>query len=163
MRVGIVSDTHNQVELTRIMVEYLRSFDISYLLHAGDVGEEVFKFLSNLDLITIAVYGNNDLPFNNSSSNLILKSEPYYFKIGEKTFKLMHHPFYLSSDAEIIVYGHLHKFECQRANSLFLNPGEVCAREKPKSEAALLDLKDLTLHYCYLDLETTQFIKEKVC
>jgi len=163
MKIGIISDTHNHLQLTQMMLEYLLSQNISYLIHAGDAGEKVFQLLLNLPIPTIAVYGNNDRYFPHRSKNLILETEPYYFKIKDTSFKLMHHPFYLSSDSDVIIYGHLHRFECQKNRSLFLNPGEVCAREKPRSEGAILELDSLSVTYCYFDLNTAEMVSKKVC
>ena len=159
--IGIISDTHDKLEQTQKMVEYLRGLGISYLIHAGDIGQSVANYLAALPIKTVAVYGNTDTSLQNPGGNLILQKQPYYFKIGSTTFKLMHQPWFLSPDSDVIIYGHLHKFECQKAKSLFLNPGEVCAREKPRSECATLDLQSLAVEYHYY--ENDQFFTQKVC
>jgi predicted phosphodiesterase len=63
----------------------------------------------------------------------------------------MHHPYFLTPDCDVVIYGHLHKFECEKRKALFLNPGEICAREKPLIESALLDTKTLEVEYVYKD------------
>ncbi len=163
MKLGIISDTHNHLELTKKMVQKLLDEEIAYLIHAGDIGEDVAIFLASLPIKTIAVYGNTDSALAHPKGNLILQKQPYYFKIASTTFKLMHQPYFLSPDSDIIIYGHLHKFSCQRAKALFLNPGEVCAREKPLSEGAILHMDDFSVEYIYYSLEKQQFHKEAVC
>jgi len=65
----------------------------------------------------------------------------------------MHLPFYMTPDCDVVVFGHTHRFECAMRNTtLFLNPGEVCAREKEQSECLLLDVSDT--HY-----EVTHFTR----
>ena len=63
----------------------------------------------------------------------------------------MHLPFYMTPDAEVVIFGHTHVFECDFKNrTLFLNPGETCAREQPFSSAAMLEITDNSLkvtHY----------------
>jgi putative phosphoesterase len=159
--IGVISDTHDKLELTQRIVEYLLSHNISHLIHAGDIGQRVADYLARLPIKTVAVYGNTDTALHAPGGNLILQKQPYYFKIGSTTFKLMHQPYFLTPDSDVVIYGHLHTFECKKAKSLFLNPGEVCAREKPRSECALLDPKTLAVEYHYYENE--QFFSEKVC
>ncbi len=55
----------------------------------------------------------------------------------------MHLPFYLLPDAEVIIYGHTHKSSVEFVNNtLYINSGEVCARSKPVSEWAMLEMKE---------------------
>jgi predicted phosphodiesterase len=47
----------------------------------------------------------------------------------------------MTGDTEIVISGHTHIFACEfKNNTLFLNPGEVCAREKPLSECVMLEV-----------------------
>ena len=55
----------------------------------------------------------------------------------------MHLPYHLTPDSDVIIFGHTHIFECDYKNkTLFLNPGEVCAREKPLIECLQLEIKE---------------------
>ena len=77
------------------------------------------------------------------TSNYNIKQEPYYFKIKDTTFKLMHLPYYLTPDSDVVIFGHTHIFECDyKNNTLYINPGEVCAREKPLIECVQLEIKE---------------------
>ena len=77
------------------------------------------------------------------TSNYNIKQEPYYFKIKDTTFKLMHLPYYLTPDSDVVIFGHTHIFECDyKNNTLYINPGEVCAREKPSIECVQLEIKE---------------------
>jgi hypothetical protein len=97
------------------------------------------------------VYGNNDASLIEYHTKYNLVQEPHYFKLGGVNFKLMHLPFYMNADAEVIIFGHTHVFECDFKNrTLFLNPGEACARDKPFSNCAMLEVTDNALsvtHY----------------
>ncbi|BAF70758.1 metallophosphoesterase family protein [Nitratiruptor sp. SB155-2] len=164
MNIGVISDTHDRVDFTREAVEKLKSFDIEILIHAGDIGEKVCRYLDGLDIPVIAVFGNTDSAhLLECCSRVNLQKQPYYFTIKNTTFKLMHQPYYLTPDTDIVIYGHLHKFECQKAKALFLNPGEVCAREKPRIESALLELESKNVTYIYKDLENDTWMEERVC
>ncbi|WP_281951600.1 metallophosphoesterase family protein [Nitrosophilus kaiyonis] len=163
MKIGIISDTHNRVDLTKEAINKLIEFNISYLIHAGDIGKDVANFLDSLDIKTVAVLGNTDTNIQKEHKNLNIQTQPYYFKIKDTTFKLMHQPYFLTPDSDVIIYGHLHKFECSKQKSLYINPGEVCAREKPKIECALLYLDGFEVNYIHKDLEKELWIEKKVC
>ena len=162
MKIGVISDTHNNLTLTKEVVSFLQNEGIDYLLHAGDIGKDVFRYLKTLDFFYAAVIGNNDRNLIPFLDKVKLFQEPHYFKIKNLSFKLMHHPYYLTPDTDIIIYGHLHKFACEKKKSIYLNPGEVCAREKPRVECAIID-ENLILYYCYKELTSSKWQKVKVC
>jgi len=144
MKIGILSDTHTKVARAKETISFLIDEGAEFIIHAGDIVElETLEFLKSCGKRYIAVYGNNDAHLAEYHSQYNLVQEPYYFKLAETRFKLMHLPFYMSSDAEVIIFGHTHQFEVEfKGESLYLNPGEVCARNKPLSECALLDVKN---------------------
>jgi putative phosphoesterase len=140
LKIGILSDSHKKTELHKEAINHLRSLGVEYLLHAGDIMlEEHLKMLADTGLPYACVYGNNDtsLIFLHGKYNIF--QEPHYFKIEDLKIKMMHMPYYMAADADLIVSGHTHMFEASLVNdTLFINPGEVCAREKPLSECALV-------------------------
>ncbi len=170
MRLGILSDSHTKVEYQKEAITRLKEFDISYLIHAGDLCvEENLEALENSGLPYISVFGNNDYSLLGVAHKYNIKKEPYYFKIKDTTFKLMHLPFYMSGDSDIVISGHTHIFEQEFINeTLFINPGEVCAREKPLIECVVLEIKEnkyiITYNYKDINLdkwETKKFEYEK--
>lgn len=144
MKIGILSDSHLKSDYTKEVVDFLKSQNCEYLIHAGDLCiEKNLEHLENSGLKYIAVFGNNDRNLFELSSKYNIKQEPYYFKIKETKFKLMHLPYHLTPDADIVVFGHTHIFENDyKNNTLFINPGEVCAREKPLIECVQLEIKE---------------------
>ncbi len=146
MKIGVVSDSHNRVENLKEALEVLQNRGAEFFLHAGDIGEDAARYLLKSGIPFIGVYGNTDRFFIPDAP---IFKEPHYFKIENRTFKLMHHPYFLTPDTDVVVYGHLHKFECEKKKSLYLNPGEICAREKPLIECALLNSETLEVDYLY--------------
>ena len=144
MKIGILSDSHLKSDYTKEVIDFLKSLNCEYLIHAGDLCiEKNLEHLENSGLKYIAVFGNNDRNLFELSSKYNIKQEPYYFKIKETKFKLMHLPYYLTPDTDIVVFGHTHIFEKDyKNNTLFVNPGEVCAREKPLIECVQLEIKE---------------------
>lgn len=144
MKIGIFSDTHSKVGRAKKVIDLLIENGAEYLIHAGDICEiEVLEYMVEKALPYIAVYGNNDAHMVQHHRRFNLVQEPHPFKIGKHTFKLMHLPYYMSPDADVVVFGHTHTFECDyKGNTLFLNPGEACARNKPISECLMLNITD---------------------
>jgi len=152
MKIGILSDTHKKIAFAEDALNVLIENGAEFIVHAGDICEhETLELLKNCSKRYVAVYGNNDAHLVQFHNDYNLVQEPNYFKLSNTTFKLMHLPFYMTPDAEIVIFGHTHTFHSEFVKgTLFLNPGEVCARSKPISECAMLEIledKLLVTHY----------------
>ncbi|PHO09677.1 YfcE family phosphodiesterase [Malaciobacter canalis] len=165
MKIGILSDSHTKSDYTELVINHLKQKGAQYLIHAGDLCiEDNLKLLQNSKLVYVTVFGNNDRSLLSLSNEYNIQKEPYYFKIKDIKFKLMHLPYYLNADSDIVIFGHTHKFECSYNNgTLFINPGEICAREKPLIECALLEINknEYIITYYYKDINTNNFMKEE--
>jgi len=142
MKLGVLSDSHAQTALHQEAIEHLLSLGVDYLLHAGDIMlEEHLQMLEDAPVPYVCVYGNNDASLISLGRKYRIYQEPYYFKIKELKIKMMHMPYYLSSDTNIVISGHTHMFECSKTgDTLYLNPGEVCGREKALTECATIEI-----------------------
>jgi len=165
MRIGILSDTHSKVQSAKKSLDVLLKNGAEFIIHAGDVCEkETLDLLKNCGKRYVAVYGNNDAHLVKYHSDYNLVKEPYYFKLADTKFKLMHLPYYMAPDAEVVLFGHTHEFHSEFIEgTLFLNPGESCARNKPLSECALLDVtpKEFLVTYFTRDIDAVAFSKEE--
>lgn len=166
MKIGVLSDSHFKVEYTKEVINLLKENGAKYLIHAGDLClEENLKLLEESGLTYVSVFGNNDMSLISISNKYNIKQEPYPFKIKETTFKLMHLPYYMTGDCDVVIFGHTHIFESEyKNNTLFLNPGEVCAREKPLVECVLLEIKDneYIINYYSRDINKKEFLKKEI-
>lgn len=144
MKIAILSDTHTKVGKAKKAIDFLLDQGAEFFIHAGDIVEvEILEYLQNTQKRYVAVYGNNDVHLVTHHNRFNLVQEPHYFKLANTSFKLMHLPYYLTNDTEVVIFGHTHKFEVEyKAQTLYLNPGEVCARNKNLSECALLEVKE---------------------
>ncbi|MEA3497676.1 MAG: YfcE family phosphodiesterase, partial [Campylobacterota bacterium] len=147
MKIAVLSDSHRKIDLTKDAIDMLKSKGAQFLVHAGDLEiKENLDLLKDSGLIYTSVFGNNDYNLFQYQEQYNINKEPYYFKIKELKFKLMHIPQFMSPDSDIIILGHTHIHEHQYVNdTLFLNPGEICAREKDLTECVLLEVTDT--HY----------------
>lgn len=152
MKLGILSDTHAKVGRAKEIVLLFLEHKVDFIVHAGDIGEvETLELLKNSGVRYIAVYGNNDAHLAIHHRNYNLVQEPHYFKIAGTKCKLMHLPYYMTPDTEVVFFGHTHEFsvELSAKGTLFLNPGEACARNKPLSECAILEISDAAFEVAY--------------
>jgi putative phosphoesterase len=154
LRIGIISDTHRKAGRAKKAIDLLIDKQVEFILHAGDiVEEEVLEYLEKCPLRYAAVLGNNDFHLYKVVDKYNLTTEPHYFKLVGKTWKLMHYPKYMFPlDTDIIVYGHTHDVDITfNGKNLILNPGEVCAREHGFSTCMTLDIEEnkyiVTLFY----------------
>lgn len=151
MKIGILSDTHTKTKLAKQTLDHLLSEGAEFIIHAGDICErKILEEMSECGKRYIAVYGNNDVGLTPYHNQYNLVQEPHYFKLADTKFKLMHLPFYMAPDADVVIFGHTHDFECDyRGNTLFLNPGETCARNKGISECVMLEVVPAFFHVTY--------------
>jgi putative phosphoesterase len=151
LKIGILSDSHRESKLHQEAITHLINSGAEYLLHAGDLEiKEHLDMLESTKLPYICVYGNNDTLLIPLYGQYPIYREPHYFDIEGIKIKMMHMPYYLNSDADIVISGHTHIFEAEmRNNTLFINPGEVCAREKYLSECVILEISDGVFELMY--------------
>ena len=143
-KIAVLSDSHQKVNLTQNAIDMLKSKGAQYIAHAGDLElKENLDILKKSGLIYVSVFGNNDWALTKYQNDYKIYKEPYYFKIRDTKYKMMHIPNYMTPDSDIIISGHTHIFKTEYINeTLFLNPGEICAREKDLSECVLLEVSD---------------------
>ena len=162
MKIGILSDTHSKKGRSAKVIEHLMGQGAEFLIHAGDIVRvEVLDQLEQSGLPYLAVYGNNDARLVEYHARYHLVQEPHYFSLQGIRFKLMHLPFYLTPDAEVVIFGHTHVFECEIKNkTLYINPGETCARDEPLSTCVLLEVLAERFEVTYFERRIGQEIFE---
>ena len=166
MKIGILSDSHKKTALHKDAIEHLVSQGVEYLLHAGDIMlEEHLQMLEETNLPYACVYGNNDTALIPLIGKYNIFTEPYYFTIEDLKVKMMHFPYFMSADVDMVVSGHTHIFEASLVNEiLFINPGEVCAREKPLTECAIVNVENgkFRVEHYFRELNQKSWTKREV-
>jgi uncharacterized protein len=150
VRLGIVSDTHGHVELTRPAVRMLESLDVEAVLHCGDIGSigvvEMFAAWP-----THFVFGNCDFNHEELTEGITRAGQTCHGLFGDLEFAdvrvaLLHsherrrfRDTIDSGDFRLVCYGHTHVAAIDRhAQTLTVNPGAVY-RATPHS-IAIVDL-----------------------
>lgn len=165
MKIGIMSDSHKKVGRSKKVIDLLKEYGAEQIIHAGDIVKvEVLDLLEHSGLPYIAVYGNNDAHLYRYNNTYNLVEEPYSFDFDDLTVSLMHHPTYVSYNSDIVIYGHTHDIDIRyENNTLILNPGESCARDRPLSECLLLEITphSYDISYFFRAIKTDRWEEKK--
>lgn len=82
MQIGIVSDTHGQVEFTRAAIRMLESFEVEQVIHCGDIGGTAI-----VDLFapwpTHYVVGNVDIDQQQLQDAITAAGQTYHGMFGQ--------------------------------------------------------------------------------
>jgi putative phosphoesterase len=150
MRVGLISDTHDNLPKIEKAVKLFNQEKVDFVLHAGDfIAPFTIPILKKLQCDFCGVFGNNDgerAGLTKISEGKI-KIDPQRLNLGNRSILLVHDLTKLDLEkigAEIIIFGHTHKPEIKKLDGkLLINPGEACGWLTNKSTVALLDLVNL--------------------
>jgi putative phosphoesterase len=163
MKIGILSDTHDNLDRLRNAIDLFREQEVEALLHAGDfVAPFVVPLLAGLGKPVYGVFGNNDgerLGLMAAFRRLgPLNQPPMPLILDKVRILLMHEPVLLeplarSGEYDLIVYGHLHQPEVRReAETLILNPGECSGWGTGRGQVVTLDLGVRPLEPVFYDV-----------
>ncbi|MEX2308251.1 MAG: metallophosphoesterase [Pirellulales bacterium] len=150
MRLGIISDTHGQVELTRPAVRLFESLDVNAVLHCGDIGSlAVVELFSAWP--THFVFGNCDYDHDQFAAAIRTADQSCHGMFGDLEFDgvrvaLLHsherrrfRQTIDGGDYRLVCYGHTHVAAIdRRGDTLVVNPGAIY-RASPHS-VAIVDL-----------------------
>jgi putative phosphoesterase len=149
MKIGFISDTHEQVEQIKKVVTFFNRRNVEEVIHLGDICSPIMaNYFMNLKHPLKIIFGNND-----GDHDFLRKKfnfAKFYDTPSELKFKgfkilCMHQPNFLevfakSGEYKLIAYGHTHKIDKRHINeTLILNPGEVANLLSSKSTAAIYD------------------------
>jgi hypothetical protein len=154
MKIGIISDTHDNMFQIKKAVEIFNREKVELVFHAGDfVSPFTFLEFKNLNCPLKGVFGNND------GDKLYLQEKfkgigeiyptLYETNIDHKNIIMMHKEKLIDALAEsqkydVIIYGHTHRIDLRKiGKTLIVNPGECGGWLSGKSTIALLDLETL--------------------
>lgn len=152
MLIGIISDTHNDIEATKKAISILQERNIKILIHAGDItSPRMLDYFKDFD--SYIVLGNGDLidseEIDMKAQSLGMRSVDYKveFELCGKKFMVFHGhnvPMYREAVASgkynYIIKGHTHHYENYVSNECrIINPGAVYGHDE--SSIAILDIE----------------------
>ncbi len=155
MKIGILSDTHDDIENVQEAIQIFNKNKVEYVIHAGDyIFPGIIKEFTKLDSKLIGVLGNNDGERNGILKSFIdikgeLKGEIGEIEIDGIRFGIYHgtdreikESIIRSQKYDILICGHTHKREPQNSGTLennkdtfILNPGSAHRKSISLSES----------------------------
>ena len=151
MKIGILSDTHDNLPKIKRAVDVFNKNKVGYVLHAGDyIAPFVLPLLEKLNCPWQGVFGNNDGEKKGLSerSEGKIKQAPLEISLDGKKIYLAHsldnENDIIAKKYDVIIFGHTHKLEIRKNNgTLLINPGECGGWLYGKSSIAILDVDKL--------------------
>ena len=158
MRIGVLSDTHDNLDNIRKAVEVFSKNGVEVIIHGGDFCSPFtlaeFRPLVATGVKMHAVFGNNDgdrlllaksgkgfCSFNDGTCIVTLDGRRiiamHYPDLGEDLFKL--------GTYDLVIYGHNHKALIEGDKRKLLNPGTCSGYLSDRATVALVDTRDMAV------------------
>ena len=154
MRIGVVSDTHNNLGNVAKIVELFNAARVERVIHTGDVTQaKTIHAFANLTAPLWGVFGNND----QERESLLSAIAERGFQFVEPPLELywhgrrivvVHDPRDLAGvfrdEHDLALHGHTHHHRLERAGSrLIFNPGECAGHMEGYNAVGIVDLASL--------------------
>jgi putative phosphoesterase len=156
MKIGILSDTHDNLPNIARAVEVFVKLGIEAIIHAGDFCSPftlpVFKPLADKGLKMYAVFGNNDgdraLLVRRGGEFCSFVDGSRIVTLGGRTFAVMHYPdladdLFRSGAYDMVIHGHDHKPRVEGGEKKLLNPGTCAGYLAREATIAVVETSDL--------------------
>ncbi len=153
MKIGVVSDTHNNLKNIEIIINIFNDEKVPIVIHTGDISNaNTLEKFSKLNSELIGVYGNNDrnelgLKEVAKKNNFQFQEPPRRLNLLDREIVIFHEPDnidqFLSENkmVNVVLYGHTHRYENNTKNGvLYFNPGESAGMQKGSNAIGILDL-----------------------
>lgn len=156
MKLGIMADTHDNLEPTEDAVDFFNEEGVEHVLHAGDlVSPFTANKFSDLDAELHFVWGNNEGDLFHCRSNLEEVGADLCGDFASLTFDgeriaLLHgeneeivEALAESEKFDVVVRGHTHEPEI-REDPMVINPGPASGYLSDRRTVALLDTEEMS-------------------
>jgi len=151
MRIGILSDSHDNLPEIKKAVSFFNKHKVGFVFHAGDfIAPFIIPKIQALNCDWRGVFGNNDGERSGLSkiSKRKIQKAPLRTNLAGRRITLVHELGAIdlkSEKADLVIFGHTHRPEVIRLNDkMLINPGECGGWLTGESTVALVDLKSLT-------------------
>lgn len=155
MRLGVVSDTHNNHKSVETIIGLFNQENVDRVIHTGDITRaNTLALFAKLECPLYGVFGNNDLGEKPALQEVI---DRYKFQIvdpplelywAERRIIVVHDPLefngHLCDDYHLALHGHTHmqRIEYNRGQLTF-NPGECAGHMEGLNAIGVVDLETL--------------------
>ena len=154
MKIGVVSDTHNNLANVYDIVALFNGAGVDRVIHTGDITQaKTLDALAGLDAPLHGVYGNNDvereaLQASASMHGFAFQDPPLELVWAGRRIVVVHDPRDLrevpQAGLALALHGHTHMRRCERfGDGLVFNPGECAGHMKGWNAVGVVDLRRL--------------------
>ncbi len=154
MRIGIVSDTHDNRSNVERIVSLFETARVDRVVHTGDITKATtLEVFGRMPVPVCGVYGNNDqeresLEAAAREHGIALVDPPLRLAWQGRRIAVVHDPedapAALGEPADVLLHGHTHRYvEERRGDLLVLNPGECAGHLTGHNAVGVLELGSL--------------------
>jgi len=155
MKIGIVSDTHNNLKNVQKIVELFNDSGVERVIHTGDITQaKTLDVFAELTMPMYGVYGNNDQERDSLVAaveryGFVFREPPFVLEWAERSIMVVHDPLefegHLHNGHHLALHGHTHlyRYEARRGQVIF-NPGECAGHMVGFNAIGVMDLADLS-------------------
>jgi len=154
MRVGVISDTHDNARNVARIVAVLRDARVERVIHTGDITRaSTLRLLAGIAVPVFGVYGNNDVEREQLAEaaaelGFELAEPPLELHWAGRRITVVHdrraHPQLELAARDVLLHGHDHRYAFERvAGTLVFNPGECAGWLEGRNAVGVLDLERL--------------------
>ena len=157
MRIGVVSDTHNQLRNVRRIVELFNAARVDRVVHTGDITQaRTLEVFAGLEASLVGVFGNNDerdsLRAAAREAGIRLEEPPLSLEWHERRLLVVHDPHFLRDEDlaahDVVLHGHTHRpVHERRHGALVFNPGECAGMLEGHNTVGVLTLASLEVEW----------------
>ncbi|HJN51981.1 MAG: YfcE family phosphodiesterase [Pseudomonadales bacterium] len=160
MRIGVVSDTHDNMPNVEKIIDIFNGTGVDRVIHTGDISRvKTLTAMSRLKVPLFGVYGNNDQERTDLEQSAALNGfhftdPPLEVEWCDRSILVVHDPRdlnrYLNHKHHLALFGHTHIKTIEFfANQLKFNPGE-CAGQLPNlNKVGIVNLHTLGVEMVY--------------
>ncbi len=157
MRIGVVSDTHNNMKNVAKIVELFNAAGVARVIHTGDITQaKTLEVFAGLDMPMYGVFGNNDEERETLDRAILAHGfqfcEPPFIDVwAGREIIVVHDPLEFDGHLaghELALHGHTHRYRLEHgqgaggATTIF-NPGECAGHMSGLNAIGVVDLVSL--------------------
>ncbi|MGL4737348.1 MAG: metallophosphoesterase family protein [Cellulosilyticaceae bacterium] len=151
MKVLVISDTHGRIERVGYLINMLKPYGLTHVLHAGDCITDTLELQKKYPHLVIeGVPGNCDFRDYGIERHRLVEVDglPIFLTHGDKHHvKYEYDELYIDAvahEAKIAIFGHTHSaFKEKREGVLLLNPGSLTQpRDTTYPSFAILEIEN---------------------
>ena len=155
MRIGVVSDTHNNMPNVQRIVALFNEAGVDKVVHTGDITQtKVLKALAGLRAPLTGVFGNNDTHVQELTEvaaefGMVFHQPPLTLHWHQRKLLVVHDPRdlegVLDDSYDLALHGHTHLYtHFHHGPTLVFNPGECAGIMDGYNRVGVVDLADFS-------------------